>query len=68
MAVNAETTSKLLLTTREAAAILSISPRTLWTLTQSWIIPAIRVGVRSVRYRLSDLKTWVDSQQHSGIR
>jgi excisionase family DNA binding protein len=54
---------KLLLTTREAAVILSISERTLWSLT--WPrgpLRPVRLG-RSVRYSAEALRAWVQSQQ-----
>lgn len=51
-----------LLTVREAADLLRISERTLWTLTQQGSIPSVRVG-RSVRYDQSDLAEWIDSQK-----
>lgn len=48
------------LVTREVAARrLSISERTLWTLTNSGAIPSIRLGTRAVRYRVADLDAWV---------
>jgi excisionase family DNA binding protein len=43
--------SKLLLTHREAAKMLSLSERTLWKLAQTGVIPAVRFpGNRAVRY------------------
>ena len=43
--------SKLLLTGREAAALLSVSERTLWKLTKAGTIPVVRFpGNRAVRY------------------
>ncbi|MEM0983972.1 MAG: helix-turn-helix domain-containing protein [Planctomycetota bacterium] len=48
----------LLLTEREAAATLSISPRKLWELRMCGTIPCVRLG-RSVRYDRDDLKTWI---------
>jgi len=47
---------KLLLTAPEAARALAVSPRTLWTLTQTGEIPAVRIGPRSVRYAVADLE------------
>lgn len=47
-----------LLTTREAADVLRVSERTLWTLTHDGEIPSVRVG-RSVRYDQSDLAAWI---------
>ena len=48
-----------LLKPREAADILAISERTLWTLTKQGVIPCVRLG-RSVRYRLSELVRQLD--------
>jgi predicted DNA-binding transcriptional regulator AlpA len=56
-------TPKLLLTAREAAAVLSVSERTLWSLT--WPrgpIHPVRLG-RAVRYSADGLRAWVQSQQ-----
>lgn len=52
----------LLVKEKTAARMLSISPRTLWSLAASGAIPKIRVGARSVRYRVEDLSLWVASQ------
>lgn len=49
---------KLMLTPREAAASLSISERTLWTLTQEGRIKVKRIG-RSVRYPMDVLREFV---------
>ena len=45
----------LLLTSREAAKALSISERTLWTLTKAGLVQVVRIG-RAVRYSLADLE------------
>ena len=42
-----------LLTAREAADVLKVSERTLWSLTKAKDIPAVKVG-RSVRYDQAD--------------
>lgn len=44
-----------LLTRPEAAKVLRISQRTLWTLTQTGVVPSIRLG-NSVRYLPDDLR------------
>lgn len=54
---------RLLITAREAARTLSVSEKTLWTLTKRGEIPAVRVGVRSVRYSVTALQRWIDGQQ-----
>jgi excisionase family DNA binding protein len=56
-------TPQRLLRPREAAAVLSVSERTLWSLT--WPrgpIRPVRVG-RAVRYSVADLQRWIDAQQ-----
>jgi excisionase family DNA binding protein len=54
-----------LLTSKEAAARLRISERTLWTITKSSALPSIRIG-RSVRYSLVDLEHYVESHRTGG--
>ena len=55
---------RLLLTPNEAARALSVSPRTLWSLTHDGKIPFVRIG-RLVRYSPGDLQAWIDSQKQS---
>jgi len=50
----------LLLTPREAAKALAISPRKLWAMTASGEIPHVRIG-RCVRYPVDDLREWIDA-------
>ncbi len=62
--------SAMLLTSPEAAQMLSISERSLWTLMKSGSIPHVRIG-RSVRYDRDDLKAWIEKQKqnkHSKIQ
>jgi excisionase family DNA binding protein len=47
-----------LLTAREAAKILTISPRHLWDLTDRGELPAIKIG-RSVRYARADIDAFI---------
>lgn len=49
-----------LLTAKQTAAVLAISPRKLWALTASFEIPHVRIG-KAVRYKPSDLATWIES-------
>jgi len=50
---------ELMVGTREAARLLSLSERTLWTLTAPrGPIPAVRIG-RIVRYPVDALRDWV---------
>jgi len=53
---------KLLWTRREAAAALSISERTLWTLTDEGEIPCVRIR-RSVRYNPVAIQSWIKVQE-----
>ncbi len=52
---------KLLISEIEAARILGISPRTLWTLRTEGKIPFIRIG-RSIRYSVEALRKWIEDQ------
>lgn len=56
-----EESEKLLLRAPEAAKLLSISERTLWTLTQEGTVPHIRLR-GSVRYPVEQLREWITSQ------
>jgi excisionase family DNA binding protein len=49
----------LLITRDEAAALLTISPRKLWSMTNAGQVPCIRMG-RTVRYCPSALREWVE--------
>jgi excisionase family DNA binding protein len=51
-----------LLTSREAATILNVSARTLWTLTNEGDLPSVRVG-HSVRYDPADLRAWIERRK-----
>lgn len=57
--------AQLLLTTQEAARLLSVSPRTLARLTSDGRIQPIRVG-RLVRYAVADLEAFI-ARQRRGI-
>jgi len=48
-----------LLVNREAAAMLSVSERTLWELTKRGVIECVRVG-RSVRYSRAALAAFIE--------
>lgn len=53
-----------LVSEREAARILSVSPTTLstWRSRHRYQLPFVRLGgARSVRYRLSDLRRFIES-------
>jgi excisionase family DNA binding protein len=51
-------TSPIGLRPSEAAALLSVSPRTLWSWTRAGLIPAIKIG-RLVLYRREDLERFL---------
>src|SRR3972149_4468455 len=56
----------LAVNSREAARLLAISPRTLWSLTKPrGPIACIRLG-RAVRYSLAALREFLDNQQACG--
>lgn len=58
-----------LLTTKQAAPILGVSEafleRDRWAGAK---VPFIRVGSRAVRYRLSDLESYIESRLHSPLQ
>ncbi len=68
MAVNdfpkklAMTLAPLLLKPPEAAAVLAISERSLWSRTASGEIPHVKIG-RSVRYPVAELERWISERQ-----
>ena len=49
---------RLLVSPREAARLLSICEKTLWTLSKNGEIPAVRIG-RAVRYSMDELQAWI---------
>jgi excisionase family DNA binding protein len=61
-AVAEELPQAWLLTEKEAASALSISPRKLWELRNRGEVPHVRFG-RSVRYDPDDLKNWLKSRK-----
>jgi len=50
---------RLLVNEPEAARLLSLSPRTLFSLRQSGEMPFIQLG-RAIRYRVADLYQWIE--------
>lgn len=60
-------TQKLLVSAREAAQLLAVSPRKLWAMTfeENPGLPFIRCG-RLVRYCPDDLRAWIASQRKGG--
>lgn len=61
------TKAALLVTAREAARMLAVSPRKLWQMTFEAApgLPYIRCG-RLVRYSPADLRQWIDSRRKGG--
>ncbi len=56
------TLTRLLVTSREAAKLLSISERTLWSLAHSGELKVLRIG-RSVRYAVADIEEYIDRRR-----
>ena len=54
-----------MLTTRQTAKALAISPRKLWEMTKLNQIPHVRLG-RCVRYSPVDLQRWIESLRQGG--
>jgi hypothetical protein len=54
---------------REAARMLAVSPRKLWSMTfeETPSVPHVRCG-RLVRYSISDLRSWIESQRRENGR
>lgn len=52
----------LLLSERDAAALLGISPRTLWSLRKAGKVRFVEVSPRCVRYARTALVAWVAEQ------
>ncbi|MCR9118098.1 MAG: helix-turn-helix domain-containing protein [bacterium] len=57
----------LLVDARDAASMLAVSPRKLWSMTfeETPGVPYVRCG-RLVRYAIADLERWIDSQRQGG--
>ena len=56
------TTLEPLLTELQAAKILAISPRKLWSIRQAGEISFVVTG-KSIRYEFTDLRRWIDSHK-----
>jgi predicted DNA-binding transcriptional regulator AlpA len=54
--------TRLLITARDAAFALSMSPRKLWAMTNAGQIPCVRLG-RCIRYSPAELQSWIEGQQ-----
>lgn len=55
----------LLLTPKQTAEVLAVSPRKLWSMTASGQIPHLKIG-RLTRYCVDDLRRWIDDQTRGG--
>ena len=55
----------LLVSHRDAARMLSVCERTLYSLVQAGEIPVVRIG-RGVRYSVEDLKAWIKKKCGDG--
>jgi excisionase family DNA binding protein len=53
----------LLLRPGETATALALSFGTVWTLTKHGDLPALRIGKKSVRYRLADLLAFIQAHK-----
>lgn len=51
-----------LLTAKQAAALLQISEKKLWSMTKAGEVPRLLVGERSVRYSRRALRRYVEQQ------
>jgi predicted DNA-binding transcriptional regulator AlpA len=56
-------TKEKLVTRRQAAELLGVREQTLavWQTTNRYDLPIVKIGAKSVRYRLSDLRTFAGS-------
>ena len=59
----------VLVNTQQAALFLSLTPVTLevWRATKRQQIPYIKSGGRNIRYRLGDLRAWLQAQRVEAI-
>ena len=60
------TPETLLLNAHEAARLLSISPRSLWTLANRGIVPTVRIGHKMVRWDRADLVALIAKLKSGG--
>ena len=59
-----QTIELLLLTGKQAARLLNISERSLFTLNKAGQLPAVHIG-RSVRYDPGDIRGWIAAAKKS---
>ncbi len=60
------TISPLLLTPRQAARLLSISEKTLYTVTKAGRIKAVRIG-HAKRYTMTDIQAFIDGAKEGQV-
>ncbi len=65
LVANDSNPSQMLINAKTAAALLSVSERTLWTLTNRGEIRCVRIG-RAVRYDPEDLRAWIAAKKSRG--
>jgi hypothetical protein len=65
--MNDATKTPLLVTARDAAQMLAVSPRKLWAMTfeETPALPYVRCG-RLVRYSPDGLRQWIEAQRKGG--
>ena len=56
----------MLLTGRQAAEAMNVSPSLVYKLTRRGTLPAVRIG-RAVRYRVEDLQAFAARHIHGGM-
>jgi excisionase family DNA binding protein len=64
--MNPNEPERLLVSARNAARMLGISTRTLWTLTRCGGIPCVRIGAR-VLYSADTLRKWIATREAQGV-
>lgn len=67
--VDIGTKTALLVKPNDAARMLAVSPRKLWAMTfeDEPALPHVRCG-RLVRYSITDLARWIESQRQGGVQ
>jgi excisionase family DNA binding protein len=63
MVSQASSSPSLLVKPDEAAKLLAVSPRTLWSLTRDGVVPCVRFG-KSVRYSMDTLRAVIAQREN----
>jgi excisionase family DNA binding protein len=67
-ASDAQSTKRILLIdSRNAARMLSLSDRTLYTLAKSGAIPFVRCGKRGKRFSVAAIERWIAAQEAKSV-